>query len=314
MITGPKLVFVDGIVGSGKSRLAQRLWLHLRKTGHDAEWFAEPQSGHPLHDLGDLSRLNSTEALAVALQAWRSFAAERQGTARITMLDATLLQSTVAFFEAFYVPQSEWQPTLTAVLQIAEPLSPVLIYLRPHSTAGLIEWLAEKRGAEWCSYIDTMFASRGGLAGLGAYYAERLEQDSALIDRLDLQSVILVANRNGQRNDWNERYAAACAFLGIDAPEPADAYPGDIAGLADRYREPVSGVSWRLELFDDRLGFSAGDHPHLMHVEGTHFVLEGRPLDAKFTLGTQGRADCLRFSGPLRDDPLPGTEWHRVVE
>jgi hypothetical protein len=310
MITGPKLVFVDGIVGSGKSRLAQRLWLHLRKTGHDTEWFAEPQSGHPLHDLGDLSQLDRAGALAVAVQAWRSFVAERRGTSRITMLDATLLQTTVRFFEAFGVPQPEWQPALAAVLQIAEPLSPVLIYLRPASTAGFMEWLAETRGAEWCSHIDTTFADRGGLAGLGAYYAGRLEQDLALIDRLGLPSVILVANRNS----WNERYAAACAFLGLAMPEPADAYQGEIAELADRYREPVSGVSWRLELFDDRLGFSAGDRPHLMHVEGTRFVLEGRPLDAAFALDAQGRAECLRFSGPLRDDPLPGTEWYRVVE
>jgi len=36
MMTGPKLIFVDGIIGSGKSRLAQRLWLHLRKASVDA--------------------------------------------------------------------------------------------------------------------------------------------------------------------------------------------------------------------------------------------------------------------------------------
>ena len=37
MITAPKLIFIDGIVGVGKSRLAQRLWLHLRKSGADAD-------------------------------------------------------------------------------------------------------------------------------------------------------------------------------------------------------------------------------------------------------------------------------------
>ena len=310
MMTGPKMVFVDGIIGSGKSRLAQRLWLHLRKTGYAAEWFAEPQSGHPLHDLGDLSRLDRAAALAVAVQAWRSFVAEREGTARITVLDATLLQTTVRFFEAFGVPQPVWQPALAAVLQIAEPLSPVLIYLRPASTAGFVEWLAETRGAEWCSHIDAMFADRGGLAGLGDYYAERLEQDLVLIDRLSLPSVILVTDRNG----WNERYAAACAFLGIDTPEPADAYPGDIARLADRYREPVSVVSWSLEMFDGRLGFSAGDRPHLIHVEGHAVRARRTAARCRVHARCPGRAECLRFNGPLRDDPLTGTEWYRVVE
>jgi hypothetical protein len=131
MIAGPKLIFVDGIVGTGKSRLAQRLWLHLRKTGRDAEWFAEPQAGHPLHDLGELSSFEASTALDIVLRAWRSFVAERRTTARITLLDATLLQTTVRFFEAFAIPQPEWRPALAAMLDIAEPLSPVLIYLRP---------------------------------------------------------------------------------------------------------------------------------------------------------------------------------------
>jgi hypothetical protein len=308
-MTGPKLIFVDGIVGTGKSRLAQRLWLHLRKTGADAEWFAEPQAGHPLHEVGDLSACDAPTAFAIVLEAWRSFVAERSTTARSTLLDATLLQTSVRFLEAFDVPQPEFRAMVAALLEIAEPLSPVLIYLRPRSLDGFIEWVAETRGAEWCSYMESAFADVGGLAGMKAYYAERLQQDLSLIRRLDLRSVTLVSDRSG----WDERYAAACAFLGIELPEPADAYPGDIALLANRYRDAVSGVSWGLEILDGRLAFSAGDRPHLIHVEGTRFVLEGRPLEAVFTLDARGCAECLRFSGPLRDDPLPGTEWHRVA-
>jgi hypothetical protein len=310
MMTGPKLIFVDGIVGSGKSRLAQRLWLHLRKTGVDAEWFAEPQAGHPLHDVGDLSTLDAPTALEIVFQAWRNFVAERRATARVTLLDATLLQTTARFFEAFAIPQPERRPALAAMLQIAEPLSPVLIYLRPRSLDGFLEWVAETRGAEWCSYMESTFSDIGGLAGMKAYYAERLTQDLALIDALAVPSFTLVSDPDG----WNDRYAAVCQFLGIDTPEPTDAYPGDISLLADRYRETVSGVSWGLEVLDGRLGFSAGDRPHLIHVEGARFVVEGRPLDAVFTLNAKGCAECLRFSGPLRDDPLPGTEWHRVAE
>jgi len=308
-MTGPKLIFVDGIVGTGKSRLAQRLWLHLRKTGADAEWFAEPQADHPLHDLGNLSACDASRVLTIVREAWRNFVAERRTTARRTLLDATLLQTSVRFLEAFNVPQHEWRAMLAALLEIAEPLSPVLIYLRPRSLDGFIEWLAETRGAEWCSDMESAFANIGGLAGMKSYFAARLQQELNLIRSLDLPSVTLVSDRDG----WEERYAAACTFLGIELPEPADAYPGDIALLADRYREPVSGVSWGLELLDGRLGFSSGDRPHLIHVEGTRFVLEGRPLEAVFSLDARGCAERLRFRGPLRDDPLPGTEWHRVA-
>jgi thymidylate kinase len=309
MIVGPKLIFVDGIVGSGKSRLAQRLWLHLRKSGCDVEWFAEPQSGHPLHDLGDLSTLDAEGAIAVALRAWLSFVAERRATVRVTLLDATLLQATSRFLLAYGIPQSEWQLVLKQILCIAEPLAPALVYLRPNDPASAIDRIASTRGAEWRSYMESMFEGSGRFAGMKAHYVERLRQDLELIGDLDLSCLILISDRDG----WDERYVAVCEFLGLDLPEPADSFPGDIALLADRYREPVSGVSWELQLSDGRLGFCTGDRPHLMHVEGTRFVVEGRPLEAEFTLDACGHATSLRFSGPFADDPLPGTEWHRVA-
>jgi len=309
MIKGPKLIFIDGIVGCGKSRLAQRLWLHLRKSGRDAEWFAEPQSGHPLHDLGDLSNLDATAARALAVEAWRNFVDERRASERITVLDATLLQASVRFFEFFAIPPQDWQPALARLLQVAEPLAPALIYLHPKDPDRFMDRVAEIRGAEWRSEMEAVFAQFGGFAGMRAYYAERLKQDLALIEDLDLPSIKLASDRDG----WDERYAVACAFLEIDTAEPDDAYPGDIALLADQYREPVSGVSWGLEFSGGRLGFAQGDRPHLMHVEGTRFVVEGRPLDAVFTLDPHGRAECLRFSGALAGDPLLGTEWHRVA-
>lgn len=307
MITAPKLIFIDGIVGVGKSRLAQRLWLHLRKSGADAEWFAEPQSNHPLHDLGDLSSLEFPAALDRVFQAWHDFVAERRGTGRITLLDATLLQTAVQFLRAFNIPRPEWRAIIEDVLQTAEPLSPVLIYLRPKGLDGFMEQLAEVRGAEWAGHMETMFAGIGGLTGLKAHYAERLAQDLALIDGL-LPSITLITDRDG----WNERYAAACVFLGIETPEPPDSYSGDLALLVDHYREPESGVSWELGISDGRLGFPSGDRPHLIHLEDTRFVLEGRPIEALFMLDAGGRAACLRFSGQLRDDPLLGTEWYRV--
>ena len=76
---------------------------------------------------------------------------------------------------------------------------------------------------------------------------------------------------------------------------------------------PSPGSRGRSEFSGGRLGFAQGDRPHLMHVEGTRFVVEGRPLDAVFTLDLHGRAECLRFSGALAGDPLLGTEWHRVA-
>ncbi len=200
MITGPKLIFVDGIVGTGKSRLAQRLWLHLRKTGVDAEWFAEPQSGHPLHDLGDLSACSASTALETVLRAWRSFVAERRTTARITLLDATLLQTTVRFFESFRIPQAQWRPAIAKLLEIAEPLSPGLIYLRPGSLDGFMELVAETRGAEWRSHVESEFAHVGGLAGNESLLRRALEAGSGA-DRWSRRAI----RHADLRSRWMER-------------------------------------------------------------------------------------------------------------
>jgi len=94
--------------------------------------------GHPLHDIGDLSAADASKALEIVYQAWRSFVGERRATSRVVLLDSTLLQTTARLFELFAIPQSEWQPVLAAMLKIAEPLSPVLIYLRPRSLDGFL--------------------------------------------------------------------------------------------------------------------------------------------------------------------------------
>ena len=152
-----------------------------------------------------------------------------------------------------------------------------------------------------------MFAGIGGLTGLKAHYAERLAQDLALIDGL-LPSITLITDRDG----WNERYAAACVFLGIETPEPPDfIFRRSCPACRSLPRTRIRG-SWELGISDGRLGFPSGDRPHLIHLEDTRFVLEGRPIEALFMLDAGGRAACLRFSGQLRDDPLLGTEWYRV--
>ena len=43
-----RLIFVDGLPGSGKSTTAQRLSLHLRRQGYPARWIFEHENQHPL--------------------------------------------------------------------------------------------------------------------------------------------------------------------------------------------------------------------------------------------------------------------------
>jgi hypothetical protein len=310
MIAPPALIFVDGIVGSGKSRLAQRLWLHLHKCGVAAEWFAEPESGHKLHELGDLSGLTAMAAAEVAARAWRDFVADRLASPRVTVLDATLLQVGARFLESFDVPQPYWRRALDSVLDIVRPLPAWLIYLHPGDVGSALDRVAAQRGAEWRTYMEDAFADAGGFAGLKTYFADRLDQDLELISGRDLPTLVLTPHDG----DWEARYAAACRFLGMPEPEPGDTYPCDIARLAGRYRESVSGVIRVLELSNERLRFQADDQPRLLHVTGTQFAVEGRPIEAGFALTAQGGVRHLTFTGRLADDPLPGTVWHPVAE
>ena len=44
----PRIIFVDGLPGSGKSTTAQRLSLHLRRQGYRARWVFEHEEPHPV--------------------------------------------------------------------------------------------------------------------------------------------------------------------------------------------------------------------------------------------------------------------------
>ena len=187
MIKGPKLIFIDEIVGCSESRG----WRNA--CGCTCARAASMPNGLRSRNRATRCTIWATSPSSTQRPRarWRlkpgATLDERRASERITVLDATLLQASVRFFEFFAIPPQDWQPALTRLLQVAEPLAPALIYLHPKDPDRFMDWVAEIRGAEWSGEMEALFARFGGFAGMRAYYAERLKQDLALVEKFDAE-------------------------------------------------------------------------------------------------------------------------------
>ena len=169
MIKGPKLIFIDGIVGCGKSRLAQRLWPHLRKSGLDAEWFAEPNRATRCTIWVISPSSTQWPRARWRLKPGAAFVDERRASERITVLDRHCCKHQCGSLNFSQSRRKTGSPRLAGLLRVAEPLAPALIYLHPNDLDRFIDWVAEIRGAEWRSDMEALFARFGGAAGMRAY-------------------------------------------------------------------------------------------------------------------------------------------------
>lgn len=122
-----KLIFVDGLPGSGKSTTAQFVALQLQKHNLKARWFYEVEEPHPIHYW---DAANRDEFAQKSLQLWRLFAASARQSDEITVLESSLFQRTLGLVLARYENiNEEWLIEYYAELQeIIVELAPMLVY------------------------------------------------------------------------------------------------------------------------------------------------------------------------------------------
>lgn len=148
------LILVDGLPGSGKSAIAQTLWLHLLHHHYDARWFFEHQTSHPIYRLDNLGKLYRTSVKRSrrihenALLKWQTLAESLQNTRRITILESTFFQTTIGWLQLMNLPRQEILDYARRVEQRIEATQPVLVYLYQEDPAAALRSIRMQRG-DW---------------------------------------------------------------------------------------------------------------------------------------------------------------------
>ncbi len=146
--------------GSGKSTVAQRLYRHLIQQNHPTKWLHEEIRQHPIRHQ-EFQTININNSLDfdvqcnVMLDRWRALVAHIQSNQEIVIIEGCLYQNIIRYFLDAHIPLSKMTRFYDNVMDILQPLHPLLVFLRPSSVETALQQVFEQRGVWWKRLILT---------------------------------------------------------------------------------------------------------------------------------------------------------------
>jgi hypothetical protein len=225
-----RLIFVDGLPGSGKSTTAEYVAGELEQRGIPCRLLRERETNHPLNVGGDLHPSGSTTGARMfaaytvgsfveeSLARWNAFVAEAKGSERVNILDSYPFQNSVRVLSQMDADPVTLAAYRSCVEEEAAELRPVLIYLDPGDAERTVLAIAEQRGSAWTDYAIAVitkcpYASSRGLQGMdGAVailrtYKHLLDESVA---RFPFPKLVL----SDCHRRWQDCHARIFEFLG----------------------------------------------------------------------------------------------------
>lgn len=315
----PRLIFVDGLPGSGKSTTSQRLCFHLQRLGRPARWYFEHEQGHPIFDDDQVRLARATgpaepsRILERALAGYAALAARPPGAAEPTLiLESTLFQTSVGTQLLMDLPAAEIERHFLQVMGTVAPLAPALIVYRPPDVAAAMRRAAEKRGAWFPEFLvahlgDTPRGRRTGIADFAGVIAF-FEDYRALCDALFARFAgprIAVDNSAG---DWTRHTRDITDFLGLP-PLAEPTVSAESAELTGRYRAG-DGDEWSVAADERGLFFDDAARNRIVARPGGGFAIEGMCIELDFERDAAGQVRRIRCVGALSE---LAAVWEKVL-
>lgn len=234
-----RFIFIEGIMGAGKTTAAEFLTDHLQRNSIAARLLPEgptiSEREHPLRIGPTLPHpravwLDATidEYVASSLAKWRAFAREADAAATVTVCDGLLFHGNMTDVLLMDAERQVVQRYVTTVVEIIHSLKPTLIYFRHADIARAVRAVCDERGSEWEAMqvawkVGSPYGVRRelrGFEGLVELYQGYRTTCDDLYAQLPLPKVVIV--RDG---DWAKCYRDILAFLELHPDGTANDLP-----------------------------------------------------------------------------------------
>jgi hypothetical protein len=221
----PRVIFIDGLPGSGKSTTAAYVAGELERREIACRLLRERDADHPLNVGGDLHPSGSTTGARMfstytvgsfvqeSLARWSAFVAEALSSERVSILDGYPFQNSVRVLSQMDADSATLAGYQRRVEMEAAVLGPLLIYFDPGDAERMVRAIADERGAAWTDYMiavvtECPYAASRGLQGMdGAVAVMRAYKD--LLD----DSVARVSYPKLVLSDCHRRWPACRANI-----------------------------------------------------------------------------------------------------
>lgn len=209
------VIFIEGIPGSGKSTMAEKICAKAKAGGIDAKWYLEEAHDHPVHPRPSQKSRLGPELVSRFLSGARSFFAEEMSGQTLHILEGTAFQSTIRFL--MEEEHEDIENYFRAFEEIFIPLSPVLIYLRPHDAKHHSRFISDYRGEWWTAkvarYLEkTSYCSNQhllGVQGMHEFWSRYATLCDSLVKSIRMPQITI----DVIPHEWDRHLSEALAFL-----------------------------------------------------------------------------------------------------
>lgn len=225
-----RLIFVEGIVGAGKSTTAAFIERQLLRNGITAHYVFEGGIGHPTRLMGELAHpfapwldLDVAGFRNRAREKWQMAAQLIQAAGTVAVFDGQLFHGNLADLLMMDAGPDDLRGYVEDTLAITAPLHPTLVYLRPADLEGAVRRVIAERGPKWEQYqiewkLASPYARRRDLSGVDGLL-ELLRAHRAVSDDLLAFLGIPALVLDTDADDWPACRRQILGFLGLP---PAD--------------------------------------------------------------------------------------------
>lgn len=316
-----RLILIEGIPGSGKTCLAQRLAFHLNAIAIPARWYYECEVPHPIHDNAVMNTCRdqgcwNSEWFRQSLENWRKLPDLLRTTDAVIILESAFLQNTVLplfLMETDFAAIDHHLQTITSIIRESNPH---LIRLYQEDIEKALQTTCTRREGWWLDWVvETTQRTPWGknhaatdprqfILALYDHYTKTL---NALLDRCPLTK-LSIENSDGI---WSDHYAQVARFLGLSDPTLAHPHPQHPEEYSGQYREILSKHTWEITIKDGGLLVTETPPFRLLQRSRDIFEVQGMCLELHFIRNNQGTVESLTCQGRL-EDPTIGTHWRKL--
>jgi hypothetical protein len=169
----PKLVIIEGIMGSGKSTTTRAVAQRLEASGIRAIGITEGVSPHPIRFdwCEPWDEMPPAELAKSCIAKWRSYVESAQVAGQISVVDGQLFHDNLTSLFLLEADASFIFDYCRQTIAVIKPLKPLLVYFHQNDIDSAIRTVSTYRGESWVDYqlnwkLTSPYALRRGLKGL----------------------------------------------------------------------------------------------------------------------------------------------------
>ncbi len=219
-----RLIFVEGIIGSGKSTAARFIEAYLEQTQIAVRLVPEGGAGHPVrlannlpHHFQPWQDATVDEFLEQSWAKWRAFADEMQPLETVSVFDGQLFHGNLTDLLMMDVAPSRLEAYVAEVVHIISALNPIVIYFYQRDVGDSLRATGEQRGDDWIDYqvnwkLESPYGKRRSLTKLDGLI-EFYRTYRGICDDILLQLPVPQLRIDNSETNWQAHYQAIIEFL-----------------------------------------------------------------------------------------------------